>query len=49
MRNPGAYLLRVIGVKAFQTHLTETVLPIVPEGTSEMEGGRQCERKGEGS
>lgn len=42
LRHPKAYLLQVNGVKAIShTPDRDRVLPIVPEGTSEMEGGRQ--------
>lgn len=42
MRHPKAYLLQVNGVKAIShTPDRDRVLPIVPEGTSKREGGRQ--------
>lgn len=45
LRHPKAYLLQVNGVKAIShTPDRDRVLPIVPEGTREREGG-QWERK----
>lgn len=42
LRHPKAYLLQVNGVKAIShTPDRDRVLPIVPEGTREREGGRQ--------
>lgn len=47
LRHPKAYLLQVSGIKAIShTPDKDRVLPIVPEGTREREGGRQGGIKG---
>lgn len=49
LRHPKAHLLPVNGMKAIShTPDRDRVLPIVPGGTSKMEGGRQRERNRDG-